>query len=263
MPSSDPVRTAVPDAPVPVVWCSAPEAHPVAARVAERADLGVVSARPAGGTVLVVEPTRVGLWVADGTLGGPVWFDLAAEAAARAREPGMGRKGHLSRALGAHKRRPHVLDATAGLGRDAVAAAVLGCTVTACERNPWLAALWPEALAYLSAANPAVAARLTFSAADARDVLAAHEPWFDVVYADPMFPGRKKSALVKKELRAVRAFVGGDPDATALCVAARQAAPRVVVKRPKLAPELDGPPSLVVGGKAVRYDVYLQPPQDT
>ena len=35
----------------------------------------------------------------------------------------------------------------------------------------------------------------------------------DVVYLDPMFPHREKSALVKKEMRVFQELVGADNDA--------------------------------------------------
>lgn len=41
-----------------------------------------------------------------------------------------------------------------------------------------------------------------------------------VVYLDPMFPHRDKSALVKKEMRLFRPLVGDDLDAPALLQAA-------------------------------------------
>jgi 16S rRNA (guanine1516-N2)-methyltransferase len=41
-----------------------------------------------------------------------------------------------------------------------------------------------------------------------------------VIYLDPMFPHREKTALVKKEMRLFRPLVGDDPDAPALLQAA-------------------------------------------
>ena len=85
---------------------------------------------------------------------------------------------------------------------------------------------------------------------------AHHRP--EVVYLDPMYPHRSKSALVKKEMRALRALVGDDEDASLLLQAARQCAlKRVVVKRPKGAPLIDDTkPSGNVQSKNTRYDIY-------
>ncbi|MHC4997206.1 MAG: class I SAM-dependent methyltransferase, partial [Planctomycetota bacterium] len=77
-----------------------------------------------------------------------------------------------------------------------------------------------------------------------------------------MFPHRKKSALVKKEMRLTRLVAGDDPDATELlAVALDTGAHRVAVKRAPLADPLQGAtPSLTFKSKAVRYDVYIQNP---
>ena len=84
----------------------------------------------------------------------------------------------------------------------------------------------------------------------------------DVVYLDPMYPHRTKSALPKKEMRLFRLLVGPDDDAAALLAAARAVAlRRVVVKRPAGAPFLGAAkPDGRVESKNTRYDLYLAPP---
>jgi 16S rRNA (guanine1516-N2)-methyltransferase len=79
-----------------------------------------------------------------------------------------------------------------------------------------------------------------------------------VIYLDPMFPHRDKSALVKKEMRLFRPFVGDDLDAPALLEAALNlASHRVVVKRPRKAPLIEGAkPGYALEGKSSRYDIY-------
>ena len=81
----------------------------------------------------------------------------------------------------------------------------------------------------------------------------------DVIYLDPMYPHRTKSALVKKEMRLLRAIVGDDIDAPELLEwALSQGAERVVVKRPKGAPDISGPePTFIIKSKNSRFDVYL------
>jgi 16S rRNA (guanine1516-N2)-methyltransferase len=87
--------------------------------------------------------------------------------------------------------------------------------------------------------------------------LQAEKP--DVIFLDPMYPHREKSALVKKEMRFIRLLAGDDQDSAALLKAAlAKAKQRVVVKRPKLAPPLSGPePSFTISSKKNRFDVYL------
>jgi 16S rRNA (guanine1516-N2)-methyltransferase len=79
-----------------------------------------------------------------------------------------------------------------------------------------------------------------------------------VIYLDPMFPPRDKSALVKKEMRLFRPLAGTDDDAPALLAAALALAThRVVVKRPRKAEAIAGePPAYVLDGKSSRFDIY-------
>jgi 16S rRNA (guanine1516-N2)-methyltransferase len=84
----------------------------------------------------------------------------------------------------------------------------------------------------------------------------------DVIYLDPMFPPRRKSAAVRKEMALFHSLLARtlDPqDADALLLwALRQDTARVVVKRPAKAPCLAAKePSHTISGKAVRYDVYV------
>ena len=80
----------------------------------------------------------------------------------------------------------------------------------------------------------------------------------DVVYVDPMFPLRKKSAKVKKAMQAFHAIVGTDPDADDLLANALKVARyRVVVKRPTGAGFLaETKPNYSLEGKSTRYDIY-------
>lgn len=193
---------------------------------------------------------------------GPVQADFVAGAMAHRRLHGGGAGQPVARAVGLRPGiRPQVLDATAGLGRDAFVLASLGCQVTLLERSPIIHALLDDALAR-AALDPEVApiaARMKLLRADARTWLEqAGEGVADVVYLDPMFPHRDKSSLVKKEMRVFRALVGDDEDAGALLAKAlRCARYRVVVKRPRLAPDLDGQaPSHRLEGKSGRFDIY-------
>ena len=84
-----------------------------------------------------------------------------------------------------------------------------------------------------------------------------------VVYLDPMFPHKQKSALVKKEMRVFQSLVGPDLDADGLLAPARQlATKRVVVKRPDYAPPLAdvATPNAVVT-KGHRFDIYAGTPE--
>ena len=80
-----------------------------------------------------------------------------------------------------------------------------------------------------------------------------------LIYLDPKFPGRDKSALVKKEMRFFHDIVGKDDDSALLLeLALIRAIERVIVKRPIKADTLNSrKPDFEIRGKTIRYDVYL------
>jgi 16S rRNA (guanine1516-N2)-methyltransferase len=77
---------------------------------------------------------------------------------------------------------------------------------------------------------------------------------------DPMFPIRKKSAQVKKEMQALHQVVGGDEDAAELLEKAfNKAKYRVVIKRPMHSDYLGMlKPSYSLEGKSTRYDIFAK-----
>lgn len=196
---------------------------------------------------------------------GPVAVDWIGGALGHRLRHGGGRAQPLARAIGLKGGAcPQVVDLTAGLGRDGCVLAALGCRVTLVERSPVVAALLDDGLARARAdagIGAWVRERVRLVYAEAADWLAGREPEArpEVIYLDPMYPHRDKSALVKKEMRAFRAVVGDDGDAGALLAPALAAAVRrVVVKRPKGAPALAGrPPAHAIESPNTRYDVYM------
>ncbi len=185
------------------------------------------------------------------------------------REKGGGRRQMIAKAMGLKSGVfPHVLDATAGLGGDAFVLASLGCRLTLLERSPIVRALLAEGLSHgLRVAEETdpelskILSAMSLHEADASTHLDQLEGAAcpDVVYLDPMFPERSKSALVKKEMRVFHRLVGEDADAGALLpLALSKARYRVVVKRPRLAPFLnETKPSHSLTGKRNRFDVYV------
>ena len=189
-------------------------------------------------------------------------MDFVEGAVAHRRQFGGGAGQMIAKAVGiAQGIRPRVLDATAGLGRDAFVLASLGCQVDLIERQPLIGALLEDGLqrATADAEVASIVARMRLLQGNAIELMSA---WQDgapqVIYLDPMFPHRDKSALVKKEMRLFRPFVGDDLDAPALLQAAlRLASHRVVVKRPRKAPIIEGAkPGYALEGKSSRYDIY-------
>lgn len=175
---------------------------------------------------------------------------------------GGGRGQDLPKACGLTKgQNPSIVDATAGLGRDAFLLASLGCEVTLIERAPQMHALLADALNRARDAGPDFAeiiGRMTLLAGDAKDILPTLSP--DVVLVDPMHPPRKNTALVKQDMRVLRTIVGADPDAFELMeVALKAAKNRVVLKWPLRGDPLPGlrAPSHQIIGKSTRYDVFM------
>ena len=213
--------------------------------------------------LLFADELGVSLQVTGKGAPGPVRAEFGTGKAGYRLEHGGGNGQLIARAVGLKKsRRPlHILDATAGLGQDGFVLAGLGCRVTLLERSPVIHALLADGLmrAQLNTVAAPVVERMSLLAADSADWLARAEPGIaDVIYLDPMFPHRDKAALAKKEMQVFRLVVGDDADASGLLsMALEKARYRVVVKRPRKAPEIAGrPPTTQVVGKSSRYDIY-------
>ncbi|KML71566.1 16S rRNA (guanine(1516)-N(2))-methyltransferase RsmJ [Pectobacterium peruviense] len=212
---------------------------------------------------LVLTAERLELRKQDEPKLGAIFVDFVAGPMAHRRRFGGGRGEAVAKAVGIKKGYlPDVVDATAGLGRDAFVLAALGCHVRMVERNPVVAALLDDGLqrGYQDAEIGLwLRERLTLLHASSMMALRDIAPPPDVVYLDPMFPHKQKSALVKKEMRVFQSLVGADDDADALLEPARALAKkRVVVKRPDYAPPLAGVPAQsMLETKSHRFDFYL------
>lgn len=156
---------------------------------------------------------------------------------------------------------PVAVDATAGLGEDALLLAAAGFRVHLFERNPTIAALLEDALARAADIPDlsAAASRMQLEKADSEPALRQLGFQPDVVLLDPMFPGRQKSAAVKKKLQMLQQLEEPCDDEEALLDAAIAAGPRkVVIKRPVKGPWLaDRKPDYTISGKAIRFDCLV------
>jgi len=156
-----------------------------------------------------------------------------------------------------------VVDATAGFLGDAFLLAVAGYEVTAIERSALVSLLAKDGLERAERdprLSELLGGRLKVVHADAREWLRARAGTAeapDAVVIDPMFPPKKKkSALPRKEMVALREAVGADLDAAELLAAARACArKRVVLKRGDDASELTRP-DWSIEGTTVRFDVW-------
>ncbi|WP_299010259.1 class I SAM-dependent methyltransferase [uncultured Shewanella sp.] len=190
--------------------------------------------------------------------------DFVSGSVAHRRKFGGGRGQSIAKAVGLKSGvTPSVVDGTAGLGRDAFVLASLGCDVTMIERHPVVGALLEDGLrrAYEDAEiGDWMQQRMRLVPGSSLTDLEKRVSNIDVVYLDPMYPHRDKSALVKKEMRVFQSLVGSDLDADGLLTPAMAIAnKRVVVKRPDYAEDLDGvKPSTVIATKKNRFDVYVK-----
>ena len=158
---------------------------------------------------------------------------------------------------------PTAIDATAGLGEDSLLLAAAGFRVTMFERDPVIAALLRDALerAAATAELAGVVARMELVEGDSVAGLRGLGFSPDVVFLDPMFPERTKSAAVKKKFQLLHHLERPCDNEDELLAAALAVRPRkVVIKRPPKGPYLAGAkPSHSLAGKAVRYDVIVPP----
>jgi len=192
-----------------------------------------------------------------------VVVDFCSGAVAHRRRFGGGKGQDIAKAVGISASYcPTVVDATAGLGRDAFVLATLGCDVVAVERQPVVAALLQDGLA--RAENHPdindIMQRIRMVHSSSHHWLSEQpENSVDVVYLDPMFDhDPKQKAAVKKDMQAFRTIVGHDADCDDLLSPALHAARcRVVVKRARKAVPMAGKaPSYSITGKSNRFDVY-------
>jgi 16S rRNA (guanine1516-N2)-methyltransferase len=162
--------------------------------------------------------------------------------------------------------KPLVFDATAGLGRESLILQSAGCNVFMFERNPVIWLLLNSAI-FKASKNEDVLSKLKnglpqlTALGSIKDQLEQGEvlPKPEVIYYDPMFPSRSKTALVKKDMRVFHELIGADLDTVdyanyLLTIASHH----VVVKRPSNEQplELNARRSSFVDGKACRFDCY-------
>ncbi|GAX23735.1 16S rRNA (guanine1516-N2)-methyltransferase [Fistulifera solaris] len=190
-----------------------------------------------------------------------------------------------------------IYDLTAGFGQDSLLMAKIGARqVYMVERNPIVACLLKDALRRLVLLSEAscirdsirreafdLANRLHLIHDDglnvAKAVLTADiESRPEIIYLDPMFPERKKSASVKKNMQILHKLLGCQDvelgerlkqEHELLLLSLEATRQRVVVKRPKNAPELGREsssahsyalpnPMYGLDGPVCRWDVYVK-----
>ncbi len=218
----------------------------------------------------------------DQQLNTTVSIDFINGSLAHRQQFGGGRGQAIAKAVGLKSGiTPHILDATAGLAGDAFVLATLGCPVTLIERSSILFCLLENAIEratlnekfqpivkqgfhiinrdandYLSEQLAADNSTLASTPSPLTITTSISRP--DVIYIDPMYPERKKSALVKKDMQVLQRLHGkNDNTSELLNNALLFAKKRVVVKRPAHAETLnEKTPNTCIKSKKTRYDIY-------
>jgi 16S rRNA (guanine1516-N2)-methyltransferase len=154
----------------------------------------------------------------------------------------------------------HIVDATAGLGKDALSFCHFGVNVTAVEENPTVFALLEDGLkrAFL---NPhfkkKFEGKIELVCGSSVDYLKTLMEKPHTIYLDPMYPHEEKSAKPKKEMAFLRELVSETKNLEELLrLSLNSATKRVVLKRP-LGSSALGKPSHSFESKLVRFDMYI------
>lgn len=166
----------------------------------------------------------------------------------------------LAKAVKTDQENLKAIDATAGMGEDSLLLAACGYQVTLYEQNPVIAILLKDALrrAKKNTVLKDIVSSMQLVEGDSIEHLNKRLDPVDVIYLDPMFPGRQKSGLINKKLQLIQKLEPPCSKETALFDAAMAAQPsKIIVKRPLKSPYLDERvPSYSLKGKAIRYDCY-------
>jgi len=198
-----------------------------------------------------------------------IHIDFLAGDLAHRQQFGGGRGQSIAKAVGLKQGipPPSIIDATAGLAKDAYVLACLGCPITLLERSPIIVELIRDAIkraeenehfqTVLKTGFNVIEKSSIDYLAQLLEKPKTNLP--DVIYLDPMYPDRKKSASVKKNMQILQTLLGKDDDTQELLnIALKVANKRVVVKRPKGAANLSNiKPTYQVSSKKTRYDIYI------
>ena len=175
---------------------------------------------------------------------------------------GKGRGQNLAKAVGMKfNKNRNIIDATAGLGYDSFILASLGAKVTLIERSQKMHELLQNGInegISFGGEIEKIINRMELLFGDSKDILPKLSP--EVIMIDTMYKERKKTALVKNNMRLVREIVGPDTDYIELLkVALNCAKKRVILKQPRYADPIKEirKCSHQILGKTIRYDIFM------
>ncbi|MEY4588936.1 MAG: hypothetical protein RL497_1012 [Pseudomonadota bacterium] len=251
------------------LWLNQITASSLAEYCAAQMNIPVCTQKPTGVEyILEFSETAVQLHACNHENYKPLKLDFTLGGAAHRRKFGGGAGQMIAKAAGlSGKITPHIFDATAGLGGDGFVLACLGCRVTLMERSPIAYVLLADALnracVYAQQCDAElleIIQRIQLLPGDSIEHLKTYAGYYPVIYLDPMFPERQKTAAVKKEMQLFHALIGKDEDSAELFNNALEKTwCRLIVKRPRLAPPLNNTRvDLTLEGKSCRFDIYTR-----
>ncbi len=154
-----------------------------------------------------------------------------------------------------------IIDATAGFGEDSIILAAAGFEVEMFEFDEIIALLLEDGLERAKGIPElaSVVDRMTLRNEDSIKAMPRLEYSPDCILLDPMFPGRTKTAKIKKKFQLLQKLESPCSTEQELLDAAIAANPkRIIVKRPVKGPYLaNKKPSYSLEGKAIRYDCFV------
>ena len=175
---------------------------------------------------------------------------------------GRGRGQNLAKAVGMKfNKNRNIIDATAGLGYDSFILASIGAKVTLIERSQKMYEILQNGIdegISFGGEIEKIINRMELLFGDSKDILPKLTP--EVIMIDTMYKDRKKTALVKNNMRLVRDIVGPDSDYIDLLkIALNCATNRVVLKQPRYAEPIKEirKCSHQILGKTIRYDIFM------
>lgn len=153
------------------------------------------------------------------------------------------------------------VDATAGLGEDSLLLAAAGFKVYLYENNPIISLLLKDTIERAKQVPELGEIVCRMEVIEEDSIKSMKELGFkpDVILLDPMFPERKKSALVKKKFQLLHFLESPCTDEEEMLEAAILAKPhKIIIKRPLKGEWLAGKkPDYCLKGKAIRYDCIV------
>ncbi|WP_119343816.1 class I SAM-dependent methyltransferase [Facilibium subflavum] len=219
----------------------------------------LVTTAPDNGFFLGFKDDKLTLFLANSPLSLNV--DFTSQDIQQRINPQTAKPGIIKAVEGKKKKALHILDMTAGLGTDSFTLAARGHTVISIEENPYVFCLLKDGL-FRANKNPQlthIAEKITIVNQNAIIHTKEMTTTFDIIYLDPMFPSRKKSAKVKKNMQLLHQLVQTSPDNDTMLFEQAKKLPhaKIIVKRPRHSDFLgQKTPTSQIIGKANRFDIY-------